>query len=66
MATLLKINKPTDDQTECRMVYEVVGGGYYQPNHERFNRVYSSNGVSPTITARCDRFSIFWICEEEE
>ena len=27
MATLLKINKPTDDQTECRMVYEVVGGG---------------------------------------
>lgn len=65
MATLIKLNETTDDPTECQMIAEVIGGGYYQPNYERFNRIYSVNGVSPTIATRCDRFSSFWISEED-
>ena len=40
-------------------------GGYYQAKYERFNRIYSVDGVSPAIAARCDRFSSFWIMESD-
>lgn len=61
--TLIEMVKTTDDPAECQMVAKVIGGGYYQPNYERFNRIYSAQGVSPTIATRCDRFSSFWISE---
>lgn len=58
--------KSTSKRSECRMIAEVVGGGYYQPNYERFNRIYSADGISPTIATRCDRFSSFWIMEGKD
>lgn len=66
MATLIQMNKAGEDSTECQMIAEVIGGIYYQPNYDRFNRIYSSEGVSPTIATRCDRFSSFWICVVED